>query len=192
MLQRIGTTGDAVDPDPDAPVKASGLTPAGLRVDLVDWVEERVVDTASEYDSWPQDEENDGPPPHLGRLLVEVADADGVMAVAGVVSWHRVAYGPTSGSHAWNMGIGLAPAARGHGIGAVAQRLLVRWLFATTPVERIEASTDVVNLAEQRALERAGFTREGLLRSAQRRADGRHDLVAYSVLRTDLDTLPRD
>jgi RimJ/RimL family protein N-acetyltransferase len=43
----------------------------------------------------------------------------------------------------------------------------------------------VDNLAEQRALERAGFAREGVLRSAQFR-DGRfHDLVLYSRLRSD-------
>ena len=75
---------------------------------------------------------------------------------------------------------------RGHGVGTVAQRLLARWLLATTHVERIEASTDVTNVAEQKSLERAGFTREGVLRSAQKRADGRHDLVAYSILPGDL------
>ena len=41
------------------------------------------------------------------------------------------------------------------------------------------------NLAEQRALERAGFTREGVLRHAQFRGGGFHDLVIYSRLRGD-------
>ena len=45
---------------------------------------------------------------------------------------------------------------------------------------------DVTNVAEQRALERAGYVREGVLRQAQARADGQHDLVSYSLLRTDL------
>ena len=53
-------------------------------------------------------------------------------------------------------------------------------------LDRIEASTDVTNIAEQKSLERAGFTREGVLRSAQKRADGRHDLYAYSILPADL------
>jgi RimJ/RimL family protein N-acetyltransferase len=167
-------------------VKATGRTPAGLLVQLVDYDEARAVDDSSEYDAWPEDETKDGPPRLLGRLLVELTDADGLMGVAGVVSWHRVAYGPNPGSHAWNVGIGLAPESRGHGVGAVAQRLLAEWLLATTSTHRIEASTDVSNVAEQKSLERAGFTREGVLRAAQRRADGRHDLASYSLLRTDL------
>jgi RimJ/RimL family protein N-acetyltransferase len=53
-------------------------------------------------------------------------------------------------------------------------------------VERIEAETDVENVAEQRALERAGFTREGVLRHAQFRAGHWRDTVMYSVLRAEI------
>ena len=61
--------------------------------------------------------------------------------------------------------------------------MLARYLFDTYTVERVEASTDVENTGEQRALERAGFTREGILRHAQWRAGAWHDLVLYSKLR---------
>jgi RimJ/RimL family protein N-acetyltransferase len=44
------------------------------------------------------------------------------------------------------------------------QRLLVEYLLATTLANRLQAITDVENLAEQRALERIGFRREGVLR----------------------------
>jgi len=74
---------------------------------------------------------------------------------------------------------------RGSGHGTEAQRQLAAYLFAHTPVERVEASTDVDNAAEQRALERAGFTREGFLRHAQFREGGFHDLVLYSKLRAE-------
>jgi RimJ/RimL family protein N-acetyltransferase len=179
-------TDDVVHPEPDAPCMASGMTGSGLRVELVPWDDERAVRVESEYDAWPEDEPRDPPPPMLGRLIVDIVDAEGVRAYAGVVSWHLVTYGPNPGSHAWNIGIELAESARGHGVGTVAQRLLARWLLATTHVERIEASTDVTNVAEQKSLERAGFTREGVLRSAQKRADGRHDLYGYSILPADL------
>ena len=168
----------------DGPV-AWGLTPKGLRVELVPYDEDRDVDAPSEYDDWPAGPCE--PPPGLGRLLVELADVNGVSAVAGQVTWHRECYGPNPGSRAWNIGIGLSPGTRGHGVGGVAQRLLAEWLLDTTDVDRIEASTDVENVAEQRALEKAGFVQEGILRSAQERLDGRHDLFSYSLLREEVD-----
>jgi RimJ/RimL family protein N-acetyltransferase len=167
-------------------VVASGRTPSGLRVDLEGYDEARRVETPSEYEEWPAGVMH--MPPHNGRLLVTVTDAEGVTGVAGAVSWHQEAYGPTQASFAWNIGIGLSPECQGHGVGTVAQRLLAEWLLTTTPLVRIEASTDVENVAEQRSLEKAGFTREGVLRQAQARADGQHDLYSYSLLRSDLPT----
>jgi len=103
----------------------------------------------------------------------------------GVMDWHSVRYGPNRGSQAINFGISISPSARGRGVGTRAQRMLADYLFAHTTVYRVEASTDVSNLAEQTALERAGFTREGVLRGAQFRLGEWHDLVVYSRLRTD-------
>jgi RimJ/RimL family protein N-acetyltransferase len=105
----------------------------------------------------------------------------------GGVSWHPVDYGGTVSCTAWNIGIALLPDARGRGIGTLAQRLLVEHLLATTELDRIEASTDVDNVAEQRALEKAGFRREGVLRGAQLRRGIRRDLAHYGLVRGDLD-----
>ncbi|HEX2141510.1 MAG TPA: GNAT family protein [Candidatus Limnocylindria bacterium] len=118
-----------------------------------------------------------------GILIVERVE-DG--APLGTVSWHRVNYGPSPQSDAWNCGIELIPEARGMGYGAEAQRLLARWLFDNSDLNRVEASTDVENVAEQRSLEKAGFTREGIQRGAQFRAGAYHDLVTYAVIRSDL------
>jgi RimJ/RimL family protein N-acetyltransferase len=122
--------------------------------------------------------------PERGRLLIERID-DG--AVVGDVSWHPVMYGPNEPSRALNIGVALDPDARGHGFGTEAQRLLAELLLEQFAVERIEASTDIDNIAEQRALEKAGFTREGVIRRAQFRAGGYHDLVNYSFVREDLE-----
>ena len=65
--------------------------------------------------------------------------------------------------------------------------MVARYLFARHPVNRVEAQTDVENIAEQRALEKAGFVREGVLRGSQFRAGGYHDLVSYSVLRDEVE-----
>lgn len=119
---------------------------------------------------------------HNGMLVVErMEDA----APIGTVGWHRVKYGPNPESDAWNIGIELRPEARGQGLGAVAQRLLAEWLFEHTSLNRVEASTDVENVAEQRALVKAGYVREGIQRGAQFRGGEYHDLVTYSRIRGD-------
>lgn len=106
----------------------------------------------------------------------------------GFVAWRKVVV--SASTYCWNMGAQLLPEARGRGIGTRAQLQLVRYLFAHTPVMRVEADTEAENIAEQRALEKAGFTREGVLRGIVFR-DGRwRDGVAYSVLRHD--PLPTD
>ena len=127
-----------------------------------------------------------GPPrgPDGGVMLIErVADRQPI----GTIGWRRVRYGPNPESDAWMIGIDLAPEARGQGYGTEAQRLAADYLFETTVINRVEASTDVANVAEQRSLEKAGFTREGVNRQAQFRAGAYHDLVLYARLRSDPD-----
>jgi RimJ/RimL family protein N-acetyltransferase len=120
-----------------------------------------------------------------------VGEDDGVLLICldgapvGELQWHPVQYGPNRGSQAFNLGISITKSARGQGVGTRAQRLMADFLFAHTTVHRVEASTDVTNQAEQIALERAGFTREGVLRGAQFRRGAWHDLVVFSRLRTD-------
>ncbi len=115
-----------------------------------------------------------------------LAVVDDTGTLSGDVSWHWVHWGPTAGSRCPNIGIWLRPTARGRGIGAAAQRTLAQLFFAHTTVNRVEAHTDVENLAEQRALERAGFTREGLIRGAQWRDGSYRDGYLYAVLRHEL------
>jgi RimJ/RimL family protein N-acetyltransferase len=118
-----------------------------------------------------------------------ISDDIGILMVVrgearlGFVSWHKVP--STPGYYYWNIGIALLPEARGHGYGTQAQRLLARYLFAHTTVHRIEAATELGNVAEQRALEKAGFTREGVLRGVGWRDGAYRDGVWYSMLRTD-------
>jgi RimJ/RimL family protein N-acetyltransferase len=116
-----------------------------------------------------------------GTLAVTVGDD-----LIGVVSWHAEQYGPTPSSRCWNIGVALLPEWRGRGYGGPAQRGLATYLFAHTAVQRVEASTRIDNLAEQRALEKAGFTREGVLRAAQFHDGAFRDLVVYSLLRSEL------
>jgi RimJ/RimL family protein N-acetyltransferase len=114
-----------------------------------------------------------------GMLVIDVGGE-----AIGQVHWFPVHYGPQSASKALRLGIALVPGARGKGHGSAAQRLLAEYLFASTNVNRLEAGTDLENIAEQRALEKAGFEREGVARQSQYR-DGRyHDMVMFSRLRS--------
>jgi RimJ/RimL family protein N-acetyltransferase len=103
----------------------------------------------------------------------------------GLVSWRRHAV--TKTAYCFEIGVILRAHARGHGYGTEAQRLLARYLFAHTPVHRIFAGTEAENIAEQRALEKAGFTREGVHRGTGWRDGAWRDGVFYGLLRTDLD-----
>jgi RimJ/RimL family protein N-acetyltransferase len=115
-----------------------------------------------------------------GGTLIVLHGTDRV----GSVSWRKVQTGPIASN--WAVGIGLAAEFWGRGYGSEAQRLLVRYLFAHTQVNRIEATTELTNVAEQRALEKAGFTREGILRGSTFRQGQWHDQVIYSVLRDEV------
>ncbi len=114
----------------------------------------------------------------IGILMVVLGDDR-----LGFVSWYKVP--STPGYYYWNIGIALLPEARGKGHGTVAQRQLAEYLFAHTTAQRIEAATETGNVAEQRALEKAGFTREGVHRSTGWRDGAYRDGVWYSMLRTD-------
>jgi len=118
-----------------------------------------------------------------GILIIELVEGDRPI---GSIGWHRASYGPGGPSDAWNIGIELVPDARGQGYGTEAQALVARYLFEHTGVNRVEAQTDIENVAEQRALDKAGFVREGVLRGSQFRAGAHHDLVSYSILRADV------
>jgi RimJ/RimL family protein N-acetyltransferase len=112
-----------------------------------------------------------------------ISEADG--RLLGEISWRRRTSSPAPASFYWELGLFILSAQRGRGIGTAAQRLLPEYLFATTLAYRVQATTDIENVAEQRALAKAGFTREGLLRGFQYRAGDWHDLVMYSKLRDD-------
>jgi RimJ/RimL family protein N-acetyltransferase len=124
---------------------------------------------------------NGGIDENSGTLAVESINGD----LVGSVSWHTVQHGPSAACRAINMGISLFTEYRGRGYGSTAQRLLAEYLFSTRLVERVEASTDTENIAEQRALVKAGFTREGVLRHAQFRNGEWRDVAIYSRLRAD-------
>jgi ribosomal-protein-alanine N-acetyltransferase len=113
-------------------------------------------------------------------LLVDRA-ADAV--TVAFVQWHRHTLGHEG--FFWEIGIAVPPEWRGQGYGWRAQAMLCDYLFLHTPVQRIQAGTQPENIAEQKALVRAGFQLEGRLRACEFRAGEWRDGVLYSRLRTD-------
>ena len=136
------------------------------------------IDTSSIYDEWGE------MAPEIQTMVmwrwqIEVEREDDYVFPAGDLSAHAVWYGPTVASKAMNIGIGIAKEYRGRGIGAISQRLLAQELHGQG-FARVEAQTDVENIAEQKSLKKAGFHFEGVARKAQGRADGIHDLQVWS------------
>ncbi len=79
------------------------------------------------------------------------------------------------------IGYWLYPRARGRGIATKVARVLAEYAF-TLGVQRVTAYVSVGNLESERVLERAGFTREGVLRSMPTPDGGRVDKTIFSLL----------
>lgn len=103
----------------------------------------------------------------------------------GTLSWHYSQWGPTAGSRCVMIGIGLVRDARGQGVGTQAHLLITDLIFTHTRVHRVEAATEVDNVAERGALEKAGFHAEGVIRGGLWRRGSFRDSILYSRLRTD-------
>ncbi len=107
-------------------------------------------------------------------LALGQAQAQGL----GLIELHQVADDPGLAE----VGYWLRREARGHGAATTAVRLVAGWAFGELGIGRLNLQTAPENLASQRVAERAGFTREGLLRAWLPTAEGRRDSVMFSLL----------
>jgi RimJ/RimL family protein N-acetyltransferase len=83
------------------------------------------------------------------------------------------------------VGYWVAGSARGRRAAAFAARALAEWAHRELHVPRVELYIEPWNTASIRAAERAGFQREGLLRSWQELGGERKDMFMYSLLLVD-------
>jgi RimJ/RimL family protein N-acetyltransferase len=84
------------------------------------------------------------------------------------------------------IGYWVVPAERGAGVATRAVRLLSAWAFEALGLARLEITVEPINAASVAVAERAGFTREGLLRSYMPAGGMRRDMLMYSLLPDDL------
>jgi RimJ/RimL family protein N-acetyltransferase len=113
------------------------------------------------------------------RAGFAVRDEDG--ANAGFAAFVRLDLGGREGE----IGYVVAPARRGRGLARRAVDLLTRWGFDELNLARIELRIDPANTGSNLVAERAGYTREGVLRSVAFKEGGRADVGVWSRLAAD-------
>ena len=84
------------------------------------------------------------------------------------------------------LAVSVFPEARGRGVASRALRLAAIWAFGELGLQRVFAESAVDNMASIRAIEKAGFHREGILRAHCQTHGERHDCVMFSLLPEDL------
>ena len=90
-------------------------------------------------------------------------------------------------SRVTEIGYWVAPWARGQGLAGRASRLLADWALTDQDMARVVIRTATANVASQKAALSAGFTREGVARSAGIVHTGRVDLVVFGKIQSDLN-----
>lgn len=83
------------------------------------------------------------------------------------------------------IGYWIAGSARRRGAALRSVQLISRWAFDALGLARIELLVEPPNTASQRVAERAGYTREGVLRSYREMKGKRVDFVLFSLLPDD-------
>lgn len=115
--------------------------------------------------------------------LAVVHAHDGVVGITELAEWsrrdRRAMVGTWLGRRWW-----------GTGVNGASKRLILALAFDHCGLQRVGAYADVTNPRSQRALVRAGFTREGVLRAWHRHGDVQKDVEVYGVLRTEWKALP--
>lgn len=110
-------------------------------------------------------------------LLVVHAEA-GPIGVTGLSEWslrdRRAVVGTWFGRDWW-----------GTGVNAESKALVAALAFDGYDLHRLGAYADVRHERSQRALEKVGFTREGVLRGWHRHGDRQKDVAFYGLLRAE-------
>ena len=119
----------------------------------------------------------------MAAFAIELDGVDGPVGGVGVRFFDRLDAGSAE------VGYWVAEEARGRGVATAATRLASAWAFESHPdLARLQLRADVENPASNRVAEKAGFTREGVLRASRynARLGRRVDFAMWSVLRDEL------
>ncbi|MEV0973443.1 GNAT family N-acetyltransferase [Microtetraspora glauca] len=114
-----------------------------------------------------------------GQGIHLAMEARGV--IVGAISLFKTQWGAGT----TEVGYGVRPNYRGRGFAPEAVRGLTERVLGAGALRRVELRANLDNTASIRVAEKAGFTREGVLRGAGFEDDGPHDLVVFGLLRGD-------
>jgi RimJ/RimL family protein N-acetyltransferase len=111
------------------------------------------------------------------RVSFAIADARDDTRLLGAISVMRMKRGATG-----EIGYWAAPWARGRGVMTRAVQLLARWAVDEFELRRVEMLIAVENAPSLRVAEKAGFTKEGVLRQVREAKGVWRDHAVFSVL----------
>lgn len=137
---------------------------------------------------WRQDPEVeafwDVAPADLDAARAEMLEADIVPIWRFVIEWEGRGIGGIEYAHPWpdtdylwDAGIDVfigESDARNHGVGTETMRTLLRYLFEVKGVHRVTIDPEPANVRAIRSYAKAGFHFDGVIRHADRFADGRY------------------
>jgi RimJ/RimL family protein N-acetyltransferase len=83
------------------------------------------------------------------------------------------------------IGYAVIPSERGKGYCSEAVQIMVDYLFLSKDIVRVQAHTDVRNVASQRVLEKIGFKKEGMVRKSSFVRGEWRDRRLFSILREE-------
>jgi ribosomal-protein-alanine N-acetyltransferase len=112
------------------------------------------------------------------RWGLQAAESETLVGSCGLFAWNRD----------WKrcaVGYELAPFLRGRGLMREALAAALSWAFEKMDLNSVEAKVHPENTASIRLLHSLGFVEEGRLRQAGRWCNRFHDLLQYSLLRSE-------
>lgn len=134
------------------------------------------------------------PPPDFPRMWLGryeqgrrdgTSEAFAIENAAGEFLGCAMAFDIEADARSAELGYLVAPAARGRGVASAALRLLTEWGFGERGLLRLELMISVENVASKVVAERAGYVKEGVLRSLYVKEGLREDHELWSRLPTD-------
>ena len=94
---------------------------------------------------------------------------------------------PSKAHKFYNLGYWIRVSKQNRGIASEATRVLARTAFTDLPINRLEILTALENIPSQKAAEKSGATREGVLRKRLVIGGRVHDAVMFSFVREDFN-----